>query len=511
MGNLGVAESRAKESLSIIPNQAFANFILGEVYSDRQNFADAYQYYQNMRTAIDTEDLSVKVIGDYQLAPEIIAYKIGKCLVGLKMWNEALKEFETGLKINPSDISCHVGAANVAFHFKKFDLSKELLDRAHKMSPDNNEIRGFLSQVEKAISNLKPIGLQEKQSVNAKILLSLSMIVKNEENYLPGCLDSVKGLVDEIVIVDTGSSDSTIEIARKYGAIIIEFPWNDDFAAARNESLRNCSGEWILYLDADERLTPDSAKNLRNYLLASGPEIGGIICTIESDHLQLDGKTELHRGGYPRVFRNLGYPLIKFEGRVHEQITHSILDTGKSFMLSDITIEHLGYNQSREVMEAKVKRNYRLLLQHVQEEPLNSYAWYQLGQTLAQMRLIDQAEDTIRFAVGLGNLSKSVYASAAATLAQLTGNKKKFEEALHWAELSIEKAPEQVYAYHLKAYALLYMNRLDEAIREFGDVLQKIRKKRGVPLSGFDIEIPEELVHRGLDEARKRKEELKGK
>lgn len=84
--------------------------------------------------------------------------------------------------------------------------------------------------------------------------LSLSMIVKNEERFLPGCLESVKGLVDEIVIVDTGSTDGTKKIAESCRAKIIDFKWCDDFSAARNESLRHVTGDWVLYLDADERL-----------------------------------------------------------------------------------------------------------------------------------------------------------------------------------------------------------------------------------------------------------------
>ena len=80
-------------------------------------------------------------------------------------------------------------------------------------------------------------------------MLTLSMIVKNEENYLGGCLESVKDIVDDIVIVDTGSTDKTIEIAEKYGAKIFHFEWVNDFSAARNFALAKSTGDWILYLD----------------------------------------------------------------------------------------------------------------------------------------------------------------------------------------------------------------------------------------------------------------------
>ena len=94
--------------------------------------------------------------------------------------------------------------------------------------------------------------------------LTLSMIVKNEEKYLEGCLESVKNVADEIVIVDTGSEDSTLDIAERYGAKIYHFEWIDDFSAARNFALSKSTGDWILYLDADERLSKDSVEEVKS-------------------------------------------------------------------------------------------------------------------------------------------------------------------------------------------------------------------------------------------------------
>src|SRR5579863_6345186 len=84
---------------------------------------------------------------------------------------------------------------------------------------------------------------------------SLCMIVRNEEKNLAACLRSVADLMDEIVVVDTGSTDRTRDVARRFRARVVDFPWIDNFAAARNESLRHATGNWIFWLDADERLT----------------------------------------------------------------------------------------------------------------------------------------------------------------------------------------------------------------------------------------------------------------
>jgi glycosyltransferase involved in cell wall biosynthesis len=104
-------------------------------------------------------------------------------------------------------------------------------------------------------------------------LLSAALIVKNEEKFLGDCLASLRGLADEVVVVDTGSTDRTQEIARSGGARVYDFPWNGDFAAARNRALDLSTGEWILYIDADERVRPDATLDLRAEL--SDPLLAG--------------------------------------------------------------------------------------------------------------------------------------------------------------------------------------------------------------------------------------------
>lgn len=508
----------AHGSLSLVPNQSFANFILGETYCETGNYSAALHSYQDMQRALIAADTMARIVGDYSLPAEQIHFRIGKCLVTLNKFEEAEEHFKKGNDINPNDVSCLVGLANTAFHAKNLTSAKNYLEQAQRIEPNREDLKKFLLQVEVAFDEERKrksfafsqgeTSFENKNENISKIprtkpFITLSMIVKNEEKYLAGCLESVVGVVDEIVIVDTGSTDNTKQIAREFGAKIYDFEWVNDFAAARNESLRLSNGEWILYLDADERLDPVTAKYIRKYLTQTPDDLGGLICIIESDHMQLDGSAELHRGGYPRIYRNLGYPNISFQGRVHEQITPSIIALGKTFANSDIVIKHLGYNQPRHIMEEKIKRNYKMLIEHVNEDPVNGYAWYQLGQTLANMGLSEEAEKAVRFAIDCGNLSSAIYASASATISQMCGNKKNYEEALMWAERSLEKAPGQVYALNLKAYSLLYLAKYEESEKCFLEVLKRMAEKQGVPQAGFDIEIPERVVEHGLAEARK--------
>ncbi len=488
----------ASKSLLHAPNQQLPLFIIADSYLAKNEYDKAYFAFKDLIEKFTDIDLKAKVVGQYIIPKERIYFKMGEALTNLGILDDAIKSYEMGLKFNPIDVFCLLGIVKATIKSKQFDLAKQFFEQIKKIHPNNPLLIQFENQYFPNQQIVQPSSTEPSHN----FLLSLSMIVKNEEMFLEGCLESVRDVVDEIVIVDTGSSDKTLEIARKFNAKIYHFQWIDDFAAARNESIKHCTGRWILYLDADERLKIDNPKAFREFLEQLPDEIGGVNCIIQSEHWKLDGDSEVHRGGYPRLFRNLGYPRIQFRGRVHEQISPSLLEHNKSFINSDIMIEHLGYNREREIMEEKIKRNYRLLLQHVKEEPTNGYAWYQLGQTLAQMRLIKEAEEAIRLAIQCGNLSKSVLASASATLAQLTGNQKKFEEALKWAEISLENAPDQIYSMHLKAYALLYLNRFEEAEQLFEKILIKQNQKRGMPMAGFDIEIPREIILKGLEKAR---------
>ena len=533
-----------KNSLELNPNQAFANCVLGDLFAAKNNHAEALEAYLNMQKAIENIDFVATISGELHIAPEQVHWKIGRAFMGIGEYNDAILAFEKGLKHSPNDPFCLIGIANVAFKLRKFAETKRVLEVALQKNPAHSEIKTFINQVDEILSaqNTQNINMQNATVGNSTVgnstvgnstvgnttvgnttvgnstvgystvgtvgnfasnrkLLSLCMIVKNEEKMLAGCLESAKNVVDEIIIVDTGSTDKTKEIAKSYGCKMFDFAWIGDFSAARNESLKYATSEWILYLDADERLMPSSQNHIRSLLSTAGMEVGGYFCTIESDHFQMDGSVEKHRGGYPRLFRNLGYPNINFVGRVHEQISPSLISMRKAILISDIVIEHLGYNLSQEEMDAKVRRNYNMLLAHINEEPTNSYAWFQLGQTLGRMQLRDEAESATRFAIQCGNLSGSVYASAAATLSQFCGQKKNYEEALYWANESLSKAPEQAYGLSLKAHSLLYMGRKQEAKEVFLLALEKIKSNAQMPKSGFDIDISEETLLKGLQQA----------
>jgi glycosyltransferase involved in cell wall biosynthesis len=202
--------------------------------------------------------------------------------------------------------------------------------------------------------------------------ISLCMIVKNEEANLEACLRPVCGLVDEIVVVDTGSTDRTKEIASDLGARVFDFLWCDDFSAARNESLRHARGEWAFWLDADHHMDEANLKKLER-LFGELTEPAAYWMTELSDD---SGK---NRGiTHPRLFKLA--PDVRWKYRVHEQIAPALMGKGFPLRETDIVIRHTGY-RSPEVVRQKMERNLRLLLLDIAEHPNDTSVRLHLGKS----------------------------------------------------------------------------------------------------------------------------------
>lgn len=191
------------------------------------------------------------------------------------------------------------------------------------------------------------------------MLLSLCMIVRNERSVLERCLRSVAGVADDIVVVDTGSTDGTREIAEKAGARVFDFPWVDDFSAPRNRALAEARAPWILVLDADEQLLEPDRLALRDLLRRHTPAEGApgeafnLIVNNSSD----GGRTGM-RARILRLFPN--HPQIRYEWPIHEQVATSVIRLGLPTIDADISILHDGYaDKTRNV--AKQRRNLAIL------------------------------------------------------------------------------------------------------------------------------------------------------
>jgi glycosyltransferase involved in cell wall biosynthesis len=182
------------------------------------------------------------------------------------------------------------------------------------------------------------------------------MIVKNEEANLENCLRPIAHLFDEIVIVDTGSTDRTREIAFQFTDIVPDFPWCDDFSAARNETLRHAQGDWIFWLDADDRIPEHQIKKLAQLLKGLGHARHAYrMTTVCRSQYECDGVKHL---SHFRLFRR--DPRIQWQGRVHEQLRPEFRDLGFDIRDHPLRIEHGGYADGPLNLK-KAQRDIRLL------------------------------------------------------------------------------------------------------------------------------------------------------
>ena len=204
--------------------------------------------------------------------------------------------------------------------------------------------------------------------------ISLSMIVRDEAQFLADCLTSVQGVVDEIVVVDTGSQDNTVEIARSLGARVFHHPWDEDFAAARNRGLSECTGDWVLSLDADERLDPATKHEIR--AAAAQPGVDAWYLRMVS----LEGETPAgDEVRMIRLFRRT--PGTRYVGRIHEQVVQDF--PNKKWGDCQAIFHHYGYDPSIYKARRKKERYLQILelgLQDMQEgtDPIRrgSYLYY---------------------------------------------------------------------------------------------------------------------------------------
>lgn len=206
------------------------------------------------------------------------------------------------------------------------------------------------------------------------LTVSLCMIVKDEEAMLPRCLAAARPHVDELIVVDTGSTDRTVEIAESFGARILHHAWDGDFAAARNLGLDAATSDWLMYLDADEVLVEGDGERLRELLGRTWREAFFLTEINHVGDLE-DGAAVTHNA--LRLFRNR--PAYRFEGRVHEQFAHRLPTQPERLEPTAVRIEHFGYLGAVRDAKEKSRRNLELLERQVAEGVDTPFLHFNLG------------------------------------------------------------------------------------------------------------------------------------
>lgn len=230
--------------------------------------------------------------------------------------------------------------------------------------------------------------------------ISLCIICKNEEKKIARCIKSVKAVVDEIIVVDTGSDDKTIDIVRELGATVFEIPWENDFSQAKNFAIAQSTGDWIIFLDADEYFTESSKDDVRGLIAeANSKQKDYILCEIlnhNEDRITSTFKTV-------RIFKHSSN--IMYEGRVHERICKKEGEMRGIDFINGIQILHDGYCDTTMLEKDKVDRNLKLLLEELKEKPRNGNLCYYLMQTYNGKDDIEKVWEYAQKAIEYNNIS----------------------------------------------------------------------------------------------------------
>jgi glycosyltransferase involved in cell wall biosynthesis len=219
--------------------------------------------------------------------------------------------------------------------------------------------------------------------------ISLCMIVKNEEKSLADCLSSVEGWVDEIIVVDTGSEDRTVEIAKSFGATVYHHPWENDFSKHRNQSISYAGGEWIFWIDADETLEPGGGEILRK--ACDAQDVDGLMVTMVCF---FENRSRESWNNSVKLFRNGAG--IHFEGRVHNQVV-GCRHTG----FCPVKIHHHGYDLDQRTLRRKFERTSTLLIRAIAENPEDFMHHHNLAVSYASVRRFRNAVEEGRKAIAL--------------------------------------------------------------------------------------------------------------
>ncbi len=307
-------------------------------------------------------------------------------------------------------------------------------------------------------TNLKSLAQTARQTTPGQATIynptiSLCMIVKNEEHNLQRCLDSIVDVVDEIIIVDTGSTDKTVEIAMNYSTNVYNHPWEGSFSKARNYSLKYATSDWILILDADEELNKEDVSRLKKTVKSNDCQVVSFIIKNKYKNSTQEGNVQM-----VRLFKN--FSGIHYNGIVHNAIHYS----GKC-LYSSITIIHHGYNLSEDKMEEKFLRTSTLLKKQIETDPHNPTPYMYLGVAYMDRRMYEDAIINSKMALCLAEengFDKKDFLVSYYIVSAAYSEMKEFRESEFYALKAVELDKQFLDAYCLLSFAYYNLKEYDK-------------------------------------------------
>ncbi len=407
-GRLDDAEEQWRVAIAEFPSFAPSRFELANLHLQSRRWPELAEVLQPLEN-------------DSQTAVEAMIIS-GRACLSRKEFTVAKAKFQTVIAEAPKAVLPRTLLSHALLQEESdWPAAQQALLDVLGLDPTNREAQHnlrilrhqhFALRQQNSDGSLKETILDAVADDAAQPGVSLCVIVRNEEHNLPGCLESVADLVDEIIVVDTGSTDRTKEIALERGAKVFDFPWIDDFAAARNESLRHARGRWIFWLDADDRLDTANRGKLRSLLANLTDELAGYVmkcvCLPDSngvatvvDHL--------------RLFRN--HPQVRWTFRVHEQILPALRNLQADVRWSDVAIHHTGY-QDTALRQRKLQRDLRLLQLENADKPGHPFVLFNLGGVFQELGRKAEALEMFRSSLAKSALEDSIVRKLYAMISQ---------------------------------------------------------------------------------------------
>ncbi|MBC7339104.1 MAG: glycosyltransferase [Firmicutes bacterium] len=302
-----------------------------------------------------------------------------------------------------------------------------------------------------------------------EVTLGLAMIVRDEQESLRRCLASVVSLVDQMVVVDTGSRDATASVARDAGAAVVRHKWQNDFAAARNVALEHVTTDWVLVLDADEQVAPSSGPLLRRAI--KNPLVDGFLLDI----VNFTGDVTISGGASHanvRLFRRL--PGVRYEGALHEQVGPCLLRAGGVIRpLPEVVILHYGYLGATVEGYDKKRRNLEIVRRQAEEDPHNPFVQFNLA--VEYMRQGDRSRAIKIFQRAFRLLPGPGVPYAPALVRHLVAcliDERRHDEALAVLEQAQDLYPDYVDLHYLRGLVLNRLGRYEDALEALSECLR---------------------------------------
>lgn len=324
-------------------------------------------------------------------------------------------------------------AIGIYFNNKHF-FAKALiyLEKARQLNSNDETVNNLLAK----ISNTT-----EREQIGPTI--SCCMIVKNEEAFLGACLESIKDFVDEIIVVDTGSTDGTVDIARVFTEKVYFHPWNNSFSEARNQAMSYATGDWILTIDADEELVAGAGTLLRQAVREAG-SADAILANVISIY---SGGQKTARHNSERLLRNNG--VIHYEGSVHNQVTGVT-----QRMMSKIELMHYGYNVEEKKANEKFLRTVELLKHQVHEKPDDPRPHHYLGTSYLSRGMLKESAEESTLAIRLAESQRNndaVYLATHHNAARAFFSLRDLNNARHYSLNALKIFPDHLDSLYMMA------------------------------------------------------------